>query len=158
MSRNKKDVFKEIISKAEPQKPTDDMANLVMQQIAAANEDEVAINPALKRLLQQHAADAAPMGFTHSIMAQITPQQAALTYKPIISKKTWYTIAASILCILVIIAWLGNSGQQVYNAGIGDSTIKQIDAMPPVYIITLTFGGLLLVLEHLITSRLKLHK
>jgi len=155
MSRNKKDIFREIISKAETQKPADDMANLVMQQITAETQDEVAINPTLKTLLQQYAADAAPMALTHNIMAQVNQHQVQLTYKPIISKKAWYGIAASVLCILIISAWLGGSGQHAFSRAIGGNTIKQVSALPPLYIITITLGGVLLVVEHFITGRFK---
>ncbi len=157
MSRNKKDIFREVISKAEVQKPADDMANLVMQQITAASQDEVAINPALKTLLQRHAADATPMAFTRNVMAQVNPPSAQIVYAPLISKKAWF-IAASILGVLVILSVWGGSGQHAIATSIGGNTIKQINAMPSVYIITLTFGGLLLVVEHLISSRFKLSK
>lgn len=158
MSRNKKDVFREVISKAATQKSADDMADLVMQQITTASQDEIAITPALKTLLQRHAADAAPMAFTHKVMAQVSPQRVQVIYKPIISKKAWYAIAASVLCILVASAWLGGTGQHAFSSSIGGNTVKQVGALPPVYIITLTFAGLLLVLEHFITGRLKLSK
>lgn len=157
MSRNKKDIFREVISKAETQKPADDMASLVMQQITAEAQDEVAIKPALKSLLQQHAANVAPLDLTRNVMALVTPQQVQLAYKPIISKKAWYFIAASIVCILMISDWLGGSGH-AFSSSIGGNTIKQVGALPSVYIITLTFAGLLLVLEHFITGRLKISK
>ncbi|MFD0750955.1 hypothetical protein ACFQZS_12440 [Mucilaginibacter calamicampi] len=158
MSRNKKDIFKEVISKAESQKPADDTANLVMQQITAVADDEVAISPALKNLLQKHVIDAAPMAFTNNVMAQVNPQQTEINYNPIISKKAWYAIAASILCILILTVVSGGSGQHAFSASIGGNAIKQINAIPPVYIITLIFGGLLPVAEHFITGRLKLSK
>ena len=154
MSRNKKDIFREVISKAEVQKPSDDIADLVMQQITAESQDEVAISPVLKSLLQQHADDVAPMEFTSNVMAQVNPQTA---YAPLISKKAWY-IAASILGMLVILSVFGGSGQHAIATSIGGNAIKQINAMPAVYIIALTFGGLLLVVEHLISSRFKLSK
>jgi hypothetical protein len=155
MSRSKKDIFREVISKAETQKPADDMAGLVMQQITAETQDEVAINPALKSLLQQHAANVAPLDLKRNVMAQVNPPQVQVIYKPIISKKAWYFIAAAVLCIFITSAWLGGSGQHAFSSSVGGNTIKQVGALPPVYIITLTFGGLLLVLEHFITDRLK---
>lgn len=154
MSRNKKDVFKEVISKAEAQKPADDMAGLVMQQIRAETQDEVALNPALKKLLQQHAVDAAPMAFTVNVMAQVNPRTAS-TYAPLISKKVWF-ITSSVLGAVILMSALSSSGEHAFATSIGGNVIKQINAMPAVYIITLISGGLLLVLEHLITSRLKL--
>ena len=154
MSRNKKDIFREIISQAEPQKPADDMASLVMQQIAAETLDEVAINPALKNLLQQHAADAAPMAFTHKVMAQVNPSASQIAYAPLISKKAWFT-AASVLGVLILLSVLGGSNEHGFARTIGGNTIKEINAMPAVYIITLTFCGFLLVVEHFITNRLK---
>lgn len=157
MSRYKKDIFREVISKAEAQKPTDDIADLVMQQITASTQDEVTISPALESLLQ-HAADMAPLDLTRNVMTQVNPQQAQVIYKPIISKRAWYVIAASVLCILITATWLGGSEQHAFSSSIGGNTIKQVGTLPPVYIITLTFAGLLLVLEHLITNGLKLHK
>jgi hypothetical protein len=157
MSRNKKDTFKEVISKAETQKPADDMANLVMQQITAETQDEVAINPVLKALLQQHATDAAPMVFTRNVMAQVNPPSAQADYAPLIPKKAWY-IAASVLGAVILLNVFAGSGSHAIATGIGGNTIKQINAMPAVYIITLTLGGLLLVVEHFITSLLRLAK
>lgn len=157
MRRNKKDIFKEVISKAEAQKPADDIANLVMQQITTETQDEVAISPALKSLLQQHSVDAAPMAFTRNVMAEVNPPSAQTAYAPLISKKAWYT-AASVLGALILLSVFGGSGQHAIATSIGGNAIKQINAMPAVYIITLTLGGLLLVAEHFITSRLKLTK
>jgi len=154
MSRNKKDIFREIISKADPPKPADDMASLVMQQITAENQDEVPINPALKNLLQQHAADVAPMAFTHKVMAQVNPVTSQVAYTPLISKKAWFT-AASVLGMLILLSVLGGSNEHAFSRTIGGNTIKEINAMPAVYIITLTFCGFLLVVEHFITNRLK---
>jgi hypothetical protein len=157
MSRNKKDIFKEVISKAETQKPANDMANLVMQQITAETQDEVDINRVLKELLQQHATDAAPMVFTRNVMAQVNPPSAQADYAPLISKKAWY-IAASVLGAVMLLNVFAGSGNHAIATSIGGNTIKQINAMPAVYIITLTLGGLLLVVEHFITSLLRLAK
>lgn len=154
MSRNKKDIFKEVISKAETQKPADDMANLVMQQITTETQDEVAINPVLKTLLQQHAADVAPMALTRNIMAQVNPRTSQIAYAPLISKKAWY-IASSVLVVLVMLSVLGGSGRHAFSSNIGGNLIKQVSNLPPVYIITLTLVGLLLAIDHFVTGRLK---
>lgn len=156
MSKVKKDIFRAIISKAEFQKPADDMAGLVMQQITGSMEDEVAINPALKSLLKKHGTDAPPMAFTANVMAQINPQAAQTAYKPLISTKGWY-MAASVLCGLILLS-LWSSSAQPASSGFADSTITQINALPAIYVITITFGGLLMVADHFITSRLKISR
>ena len=115
------------------------------------------INPALKTLLQRYAADAAPMAFTSIVMAQVNPSTPQIAYAPLISKKAWF-IAASVLGVLILLSVLGGSNEHGFARSIGGNTIKEINAMPAVYIITLTFAGLLLVLEHFIAGRLKLSK
>ena len=155
---SKQDKFRRLISNAEPEKAVDDMAKLVMQQITASADDEVAVSLTLKKLLQQHGADAAPMAFTQKVMTQINPQQVELSYKPIITKKAWYAIAASVLGILILSAWPGGSGQHIFATDIGGNAIRQVNTLPAVYVITLILGGLLLVAEHFITNRLKLNK
>ena len=156
MSRNRRDVFREVIKKGESQNSADDIAGLVMQQIAGGTEDEVAIDPALKSLLQKHAADATPMAFTTNIMARINPQPAQLVYKPLISKRAWY-VAASVLGALILLSFWSSPADHAPNRFV-NITIKQINALPAIYNITLMFGGLLLVLDHFITTRVNLSK
>jgi len=157
MSRNKEDVFRELINKADTQQPADDIANLVMQQINAETQDKVVISPALKSLLQQHANDVAPVAFTRNVMAQVNPQPVQTAYAPLISKRAWY-VAASVLGVLMLLSIWGGSGDHAFATNLGGNTIKQINALPSIYIITLTFGALLLVAEHFITNRIKLSK
>ena len=156
MSRNKKDVFKELISKAEPQIPADNMADMVTQQIIAITEDEVAITPALKRLLQQHATDGAPLAFTSNVMAQLNPKPAQIAYAPLIPKKAWY-IVASVLSVLIFFSFWSSPAEQAPNS-FADTIIKQVNGMPSVFIISLIFCALLLALDHLLTNRLKMNK
>ena len=136
--------------------PADNMADLVMQQITAATQDEVVINPALKTLLQQHATDAAPLDLMRNVMGKINPQPAQASYAPLISKKAWYG-AAAMLGLLILLSLLGSPADHSSNRFIAN-TVKQINAMPSLYIIILSFSGLLMVVDHLITGKLKLSK
>jgi hypothetical protein len=156
MTRNKKDAFRKVIRQADLQTSADDMATMVMKQITADTADEVAISIVLKSLLAKHGADSAPLALTSRVMAQINPQPAQTAYAPLISKKAWYS-AAAMIGLLIVLSLLGGPPNHASNRFV-DSTVKHINTMPSVYIIALSFCGVLLLTDHFITSRLKLNK
>lgn len=149
MKADKKDIFKKVIKLGADDQPAANFTSRVMQTIEAEAQHEAA----LKTLLQQQPAEGPSFSFTANVMAQITAKPQPIVYKPIITKKAWYAIAAIAMVFLLLIG-VSNSPQ----SGATDqnklaAVLKTINAVPQPYLIGIIIAGGLLFADYLITQR-----
>ncbi|MDB5155833.1 MAG: hypothetical protein JWR50_540, partial [Mucilaginibacter sp.] len=109
MKTNKKDVFKKVLKLAAADTPAANFTESVMDTIEADAVREAA----LKALLQQPETEGPAFNFTANVMAQITVNDQSVVFKPIITKKVWYGIAAVTLVFLVLIGLSNSAKHQV---------------------------------------------
>jgi len=141
------------MSRAEADKLPDELTGMIMQQIATAEQDEIAINPVLKKVLTQHGADYAPADLTRNVMAEVVPERQHVVLQPIISKKTWRIAGAVFVMLLIFLCVISPADQSGVAGNLGGSVVVHVNALPPVYVITLILGGMLLLADHFITDR-----
>jgi hypothetical protein len=150
MKANKRDGFKKVIKLADEDKPADGFTASVMQFIEA----DVKTEAALKSLLQREAAVGPAFNFTANIMAQIAVNNQAAVYKPIITKKAWYAIAAVMVTFFMLIALSNQSTKSNTHQNWIVDAIKYTNAIPPIYLMAFVIAVVLLFADYLIT-RLK---
>lgn len=160
MKRVSKENFIKLIKAAEPQKPAADFTQSVMDEISADRQNETAINPGLKTLLQQQSVEKAPGNITDSVMSQVVGIEQKKGYVPLISKKAWYLIAAGIITMLaLLICSSGNAPASTqYKPDYAGFTDSIIHSIPSVYLVVIMMVSVLLYLDYIINSRISISK
>ena len=149
MKADKKDIFKKVIKLGADDQPVANFTDRVMQIIEAEAERETA----LKTLLQQQPAKGPSFSFTANVMAQISTKPLSVTYKPIITKKAWYAIAAVAMVFLLLIGVSNSPQTGAANQNKLAAALKTINAVPQLYLIGVIIAGGLLFADYLITQR-----
>ena len=142
---NNEDNFRKLIREAIPEQPSVDFTGLVMHQVRE--------EAALQNLLQEHILKSPSPTFNQNILAQLQPARPALQYKPVISRKGWYGIAAMVAAIIVACAFVPASGSSsavttYLNSSImpGQAFTEQLKSIPQLYPLTVIgLAGLLLI-------------
>jgi hypothetical protein len=150
MKADKKDIFKKVLKLADADKPSAGFTENLMQFI----ETDVKTEAALKTLLQQEIAVGPDFSFTANTMAQITVVKQATVYKPIITRKAWYAIAATMFVFFMLIGLSNQPTSINTNKNWIADAINYTHAIPPIYLMALVAVALLLLVDYLIT-RLK---
>jgi hypothetical protein len=71
---------------------------------------------AFHALMQQNAVDKAPKAFGKEVMAQIRASQKVVAPKPLLSRHTWYGIAAAWAVLIIACFFLpGNEPQSAFS-------------------------------------------
>jgi len=144
MGRLKDEVFKKVLKCAETPATPRDFTATVMQEIIAEQQETV-INPALGKLIQQYGIEKAPADFSRAVMVQLNEVENQKVYKPVISRKTGYAIAA----IIIIIVFLSSlSGEQHSTSTYSHNyyiVISSLNSISSVYLITLLISAALLI-------------
>jgi cadmium resistance protein CadD (predicted permease) len=109
---------------------------------------------ALKALLQQEEAIGPAFSFTANVMSQIVADKQAAVYKPIITRKAWYGIAAMMVVFFMLIFASNTSTQNTAQKNWLVDTINYTHAIPPIYLMALVIVVVLLLADYLLT-RLK---
>ena len=149
MKADKKDIFKKIIKLGDHEQPLVNFTDTVMKTI----EVEVQRETALKALLQQQPAEGPSFSFTANVMTQISAKPQAVSYKPIITKKAWYTITSVALLFLSLIG-LSNSSKGIPTDQDRLALLmKTVNAIPQFYLIGIIIVSCLLFADYLITQR-----
>jgi hypothetical protein len=150
MKADKKDRFKKVIKLAADENPAVDFTTSVMKTIEADLQRETA----LKALLQQEEAVGPAFNFTANVMAQIAADKQAAVYKPIITKKAWYGIAAMMVVFFLLILAANKSTQNTAHKNWLVGAINYTYAIPPFYLMALVIVVILLLADYILT-RLK---
>jgi hypothetical protein len=155
MEEDQEDIFKKIIQKAEPEQVNASFTGNIMKMV---QDEELVHETALRTLLIKNAIESPSALFERQIISQIIPVEKKVEV-PIISKNSWYMIAASIL-LVVGYSLFAQSPQinsstsylEIGNALTGFS--QNIGQIPVLYPITLTVLGALLMGDYFILQRL----
>lgn len=150
MKADKKNPFKKIMKLAAEKTPASDFTASVMKTIEADLQRETA----LKALLQQEEAVGPAFNFTANVMAQITVNKEAAVYKPIITRKAWYGIAAMMVVFFLLLLAANTSTQNTAHKNQIVDVINYTHAIPPIYLMALVIVVILLLADYLLT-RLK---
>ncbi|MGZ3757084.1 MAG: hypothetical protein ACXVAY_18620 [Mucilaginibacter sp.] len=160
MKRAKKDNFIKLIKSAEPQKPATDFTTWVMNEISADLQNEIAINPKLKKLLHQQTIEKAPEFITNNVMYNIQDIAQKAAFTPLISKKAWSIITAAVVIIVIMIVCtnvnsLGSKPHQTDDLYYLDRLFHTIH---PIYPVTIMVISILLYLDYFINTQLTISK
>ncbi|MGF7078772.1 hypothetical protein [Mucilaginibacter sp. UYCu711] len=150
MKADKKDRFRKIIKLAADENPAVDFTASVMKTIEADLQRETA----LKALLQQEEAVGPAFNFTANVMAQIAADKHAAVYKPIITRKAWYGIAAMMVVFFLLLFVANSSTQNTAHKNRIVDAINYTHSIPPIYLMALVIVVILLLADYLLT-RLK---
>ncbi|MCC8424629.1 hypothetical protein [Mucilaginibacter sp. UR6-11] len=152
MRANKKDAFKKVIKLAAEDKAAVNFTGSIMNSIHADVQREAV----LKSILQRQPTESPAFDFTITVMAQIAIKaRPANIYKPIITSKAWYGIAAMVAVFLILIGLSNPAGRPASTQNPTLSLSNHINAIPPIYFMTIIIAGTLLFIDYLITQRSK---
>lgn len=149
MKANKKDIFKKIIKRVSTDQAPADFTDMVMKTIEADVQRELA----LKALLKHEPTESPVFDFTANIMAQIHTNAQRSAYRPIITRKGWYGIAAIISVFLMLIGLVNTKTKAGTGISLTASALKHVSAVPPVFLMVLVGAGILLLVDYLVTQR-----
>jgi hypothetical protein len=96
--------FKKLIRETGGDTPSEAFTRAVMQHV----REEAAFHA----LVQQNAVDLAPKALGEAVMAQIQAGRKVVAPKPVISRQTWYWIAAAWAALLIACFFLPSNEQQ----------------------------------------------
>lgn len=158
MAAKKEERLKMLLQKVEPDvPPANDFMEQVMKEISTDVNTEIPINIPLQNLLKQHGMSSLSVDFTDQVMDKIEALPLKKQDQPIISKRTGYGIAASLLLIFSILyLFTGNTATPSTNPNayhlIGQfSKITQqlqVNGGPSLYLIVVLMLGILLGLDY----------
>jgi hypothetical protein len=156
MKNRKSDLLKSLIKKTELDKPPLSFTILVMQEIEASAKEEPVTNPELRLLMKRHTMETPSVAFTNEIMAKIQNHDFKIPGEPILSKKGWNILVAAVVIIFTSLVFFeGTStsadGLTPYLITIGqilNIIFRKVNAISPLYLITLISFGSLFVLDY----------
>ncbi|TLV01011.1 hypothetical protein [Dyadobacter luticola] len=93
-------LLREMNVQSPEEKPSLHFTENVLKGIEAELESQAVTELALKSLLQQHAVEQPSADFQHNILAKLAPAP-AIKFKPVISARMWYLIAAGVAALLL---------------------------------------------------------
>jgi hypothetical protein len=157
MGNKKRDPLKSLIRKVEPDTPSLNFTDLVMEEVQA---QEPVINPALKALLKRNGIENPSSDLTHRILAHIEAQGVHTTYKPIITKKAWSIITAAVVLFVTFLGYSDQTskspeGLTPFFISIGhtlNAVVTNTNTTPSLYLLTFISIGVLLVMDYLLTG------
>lgn len=160
MGIKKDDILKKIIQKVELDEPASDFTALVMKEVVAESQGEVIADPVIKSLLKRHTIEKPPADFTRQVMTQVVFHEGKTTYKPIITKKTWYFVATLIAFFLVMLdvsekVPTSPQGLTSYFSVVGralNSIFTFVSGASSLYLLTFIAIGVLLLADYLLTK------
>jgi hypothetical protein len=146
------------LRKITPESPAADFTSVVMKEIIADDENEVAIDSPLKSLLQLHAMEKTPDGFTERVMAGVRASDFKPAFRPLISRKAWATISAAMTLLIVWLMFTQQStplehGPTSYVAQVGNRLTSIFGGVPSLYFLTFFALTVLLLGDHLWSRR-----
>jgi hypothetical protein len=106
--------FRKLLQKTEPDKPGVDFTENVMKKISAEWQHISATEEAaLKMLIQGTNLEKPSAAFTDQVLRALPVAAPAIRYRPIITKKAWYWIAATVVLVIAACFYFpGNESAQ----------------------------------------------
>src|SRR5687768_9615942 len=95
----RKDSLKILLKKIELEQPSADFTTEIMEELRV--QQDHALSPGLKSVLQRNSEVILPSNFTHVVMTEVHREK--IIVKPIISKKAWVIISGCFLVMLTLI-------------------------------------------------------
>lgn len=115
MAKKKDDIIKKLIQNLDPESPSTNFTDKVMGKVNTAIENEVLLDKAMKSVLQRNALEKPSIDFTKNVMAQLEPSTSTEPYKPVISKKAWFFIAAATVFLLSTLNFSESQSESILN-------------------------------------------
>lgn len=159
---NKEVKLRSLLRKFELPSPPDDFTEEVIKEIDAMAGEEVYVNQRLKVVLTKNLIAEPSVGFTYSLLKQVSPQgQSQDHYPPIISKTAWASIVVFVVVCLIVSLSLNEGGGQVkelFVTPVGNYisalTTNLLEPLFYLGVITLSVA-LLLLIDHFFKKNLR---
>ncbi|WP_157486792.1 hypothetical protein [Dyadobacter alkalitolerans] len=95
MENHSEEAFRNLLKTVAPEKPDANFTQQVVKQVTAEIQHATSREElALKRLLQTTLPEQPSGSFTSDLLLKLQPAPKAIEYKPVISRNTWFWIAA----------------------------------------------------------------
>lgn len=144
--------FKKLIRETGTDTPSDAFTRAVMQHV----REEAAFHT----LLQQNVAEIAPKAFNSEVMAQIRASRKVAAPKPVISRLTWYWVAAAWAVLIVACFFLpGNDAQSAFSDKLNGLTIsnqvfnQKLSTIPQPVMLTVIGLSCLILLDYFLRNK-----
>jgi hypothetical protein len=114
MENHNEENFRKLLQKAAIEKPGVDFTDNVMKKVSAEWQQITATEEAaLKMLIQNTSLEKPSPAFTDQVLRALPVAAPAIRYQPIISKKAWYWIAATVVLVIAACFYFpGNASEQ----------------------------------------------
>lgn len=152
MDDRQEEHFKKLIREAGADTPSDAFTRAVMQHV----REEAAFHA----LVQQNAVDLAPKAFSREIMAQIQASRKVVAPKPVISRQTWYWIAAAWAALIIACFFLPrNEPQSAFSDKLNGLMIsnqvfnQKFSTIPQPVILTVIGLSCLILLDYFLRNK-----
>jgi len=131
---------------------------VIMKEIMAESENEVAVNSSLKSLLCRNGIEKSPDSLARNVMSIVKVRAFEPAFKPLISRRTWNLIA---LTGVFFIIWQAFSDQAAtsdlgltsYAVHVGNRLTSIFARVPALYLITFFAVSTLVLLDYLLNRR-----
>lgn len=152
MDDKQEEHFKKLIRETGGDAPSDAFTRAVMQRV----HEEAAF----RALVQQNAVDLAPKAFGKEVMAQIQASQKVAAPKPVISRRTWYWVAAAWAALIVACFFLpGNEPQSAFSSKLNGLVIsnqafsQKFSTIPQPVMLTIIGLSCLVLLDYFLRNK-----
>ena len=160
---NSEEALKKLLKTVSPESPGADFTAQTMKKVAAESEEV-----RLKHLLQVMQPERPSESFTVDLMLKLQPAAANIQYKPVISRRAWTWIAASIVLALIacILVPTGQPEQASRIVGFVDQGARatyivsdKMNKLPALYSLSIVGLATLMLFDYFIrTKKIKLAK
>jgi len=161
MENSKDDLFKKLIQEAGIESPSPGFTEFIMHGVQLEIQSEMVVNAELKSLLQQNAIEKPSADFMANVMSAVEVPAYKIVAEPIISKKTWYLVAAASIVLITLLSFYYSFARETPNTSSGitssnsvlTSFSHNIIALPPIYSMSLIAISGLLLMDYFLRNR-----
>ncbi len=151
MDDKQEEHFKKLMKESGAGAPSDAFTRAVMQRV----HEEAAF----RAIVQQNAVAAPSQSFSNEVMAQIRASQKVAAPKPVISRQTWYWIAAGWAALIVACFFLpGNEPPSAFLGKLNGLVMsnqaftQKFDAVPQPVMLTIIGLSCLMLLDYFLRN------
>lgn len=162
MENSKDDFFKKLIQEAGVESPSPGFTETVMHGVQLEIQHEMVIHAELKNLLQQNTIEKPSADFMANVMAKVEVPVYKIVAEPIISKKTWYMVAAACIALVTLLGFYYPFSEEILNTSSGTTNSDNIFTifsyniitLPSVYSMSLIAISGLLLMDYYLRNRI----
>jgi len=162
MENSKDDLFKKLIQEAGTESPSPGFTEFVMHGVQLEIQNEMVVNAELKSLLQQNAIEKPSADFMANVMSAVEVPAYKIVAEPIISKKTWYLVAAASIVLIMLLSFYYSFTREIPNTSSGITNSNSvltmfshnIIALPSIYSMSLIAISSLLLMDYFLRNRI----